>query len=193
MHHECTSKPGRSFDRCRRVSPFAPGNRGIIDQPLHCRTEHFVKGRLLVQYLPQPRVTLGNACAWWRTIVPSIKVQFDYLDHELFKATLPTLLQSKDQPSVFHSWGGGVMLEQIQTGVCQDITNAIVGDFKDSFYPTGVHAFMSQGKSYGLPDRSSGIIRSYARKRALIQSGSNTGRICSMLSKSARAAHEALF
>jgi hypothetical protein len=193
MHHECTSKPGRSFDRCRRVSPFAPRESWHYRSASPLPNGALRKGPFAVQYLPQPRVTLGNACAWWRTIVPSIKVQFDYLDHELFKAKLPTLLQSKDQPSVFHSWGGGVMLEQIQTGVCQDITNAIAGDFKDSFYPTGVHAFMSQGKSYGLPDRSSGIIRSYARKRALIQSGSNTGRICSMLSKSARAAHEALF
>ena len=51
-----------------------------------------------------------------------VKIQFDYLDHELFKAKLPTLLQSNDRPSVFHSWGGGVMLEQIRAGFCQDIT-----------------------------------------------------------------------
>jgi raffinose/stachyose/melibiose transport system substrate-binding protein len=44
------------------------------------------------------------------------------------------------------------MLEQIRAGFCQDITNAIAGDFKESFYPAGVQAFMSQGKSYGLPD-----------------------------------------
>jgi raffinose/stachyose/melibiose transport system substrate-binding protein len=119
---------------------------------------------LLVQYLPQPRVTLGNACAWWRTIVPSIKVQFDYLDHELFKAKLPTLLQSKDQRSVFHRLGGGVMLEQIKAGFCQDITNAIAGDFKESFYPTGVHAFMSQGKSYGLPDSIGPIVFWYNKE-----------------------------
>ncbi len=44
---------------------------------------------------------------------PGIKVQFYYLENEAFKAKLPTLLQSKDRPSVFHSWGGGVMYEQI--------------------------------------------------------------------------------
>ena len=83
---------------------------------------------------------------------PEVKIQFDYLENEEFKATLPRLLESSDRPSVFFSWGGGVVLEQIQAGVCQDITNAIAGDFKDSFYTTGVQAFMSQGKSYGLPD-----------------------------------------
>jgi hypothetical protein len=54
------------------------------------------------------------------------------LENEEFKAKLPALLQSKHHPSVFHSWGGGAMLEQIQAGFCQDITNAIAGDFKDS-------------------------------------------------------------
>jgi raffinose/stachyose/melibiose transport system substrate-binding protein len=67
----------------------------------------------------------------------TVKIEFDYLENEEFKAKLPTLLQSNDRPSLFHSWGGGVMREQIQAGVCQDITNAIDGDFKDSFYPAG--------------------------------------------------------
>jgi raffinose/stachyose/melibiose transport system substrate-binding protein len=82
---------------------------------------------------------------------PAVKIQFDYLENEEFKAKLPTLLECNDRPSVFFSWGGGVMLEQIQAGVCQDITNAVAGDFKDSFYSTGVQAFMFEGKSYGLP------------------------------------------
>ena len=53
---------------------------------------------------------------------PGVKVEFDYLENEAFKAKLPTLLQSKDRPSIFHSWGGGVMVEQIGSGICQDIT-----------------------------------------------------------------------
>jgi len=95
---------------------------------------------------------------------PQVKVQFDYFDHELFKAKLPTLLQSKDCPSVFHSWGGGVMLEQIRAGVCQDITNAIAGDFEDSFFATGVQAFMSEGRSYGLPDSVGPIVFWYNKE-----------------------------
>ena len=71
---------------------------------------------------------------------------------------------SNDRPSVFFSWGGGVVLEQIRAGVCQDITNAIAGDFKDSFYSTGVQAFMSQGKSYGLPDSVGPIVFWYNKE-----------------------------
>lgn len=84
---------------------------------------------------------------------PGVTVKFDYLENEAFKAKLPTLLQSKDRPSLFHSWGGGVMIEQIQAGVVQDITAAIAdGGFKDTFYPAGIQNFTYQGKTYGLPN-----------------------------------------
>jgi raffinose/stachyose/melibiose transport system substrate-binding protein len=95
---------------------------------------------------------------------PGVKVQFDYLENEAFKAKLPTLLQTKDKPSVFHSWGGGVMKEQVQAGVCQDITSAIAGEFKDSFYPAGVQNFIVDGKSYGLPNDVGPIIFWYNKE-----------------------------
>ncbi|MBV9489162.1 MAG: extracellular solute-binding protein [Verrucomicrobia bacterium] len=84
---------------------------------------------------------------------PGVRVQFDYLENEAFKAKLPTLLQSKDRPSLFHSWGGGVMLEQVSSGICQDITKAVsTGGFKDSFYPATVQNFTVGGKIYGMPN-----------------------------------------
>jgi hypothetical protein len=93
-----------------------------------------------------------------------------YLENEAFKARLPTLLQSKDRPSAFHSWGGGVMYEQVSSGICQDITKAASeGGFKDTFYPATIQNFTVDGKIYGLPNdvscrSSSGTIKSCARK-----------------------------
>jgi raffinose/stachyose/melibiose transport system substrate-binding protein len=104
---------------------------------------------------PQPKVReiWQEAAARYEKSNPGVRVQFDYLENEAFKAKLPTLLQSKDRPSVFHSWGGGVMYEQIEAGVCQDITAAISeGGFKESFYPAGVQNFTYEGKTYGLPN-----------------------------------------
>jgi raffinose/stachyose/melibiose transport system substrate-binding protein len=95
---------------------------------------------------------------------PGVKVQFDYLENEAFKAKLPTLLQTKDKPSVFHSWGGGVMKEQVQAGVCKDITSEIAGEFKDSFYPAGVQNFIVDGKSYGLPNDVAPIVFWYDKE-----------------------------
>ena len=57
-----------------------------------------------------------------RTTTPQhkgVKVEFKYLENEAFKAKLPTLLQSTDAPSIFYSWGGGVMQAQDQGGLPQ--------------------------------------------------------------------------
>jgi raffinose/stachyose/melibiose transport system substrate-binding protein len=101
---------------------------------------------------PKVREIWKEAAGQYEKAHPGVKVQFDYLENEAFKAKLPTLLQSKDKPSAFHSWGGGVMQEQVQAGVCQDITSPIAGEFHDSFYPAGVQNFVVNGKSYGLPN-----------------------------------------
>ena len=66
---------------------------------------------------------------------------------------------------MFHSWGGGVMYEQINSGVLQDITSAISeGGFKDTFYPAGIQNFTYQGKTYGLPNDVGPIVFWYNKE-----------------------------
>jgi raffinose/stachyose/melibiose transport system substrate-binding protein len=104
---------------------------------------------------PQAKVRAiwQEAAQGFESAHPGVKVEFDYLENEAFKAKLPTLLQSKDRPSIFHSWGGGVMVEQIGSGICQDITQRISENgFKDTFYPAAVQNFSFEGKYYGLPN-----------------------------------------
>ena len=114
---------------------------------------------------PKVQAIWAEAAQEYEKNHPGVKVEFSYLENEAFKAKLPTLLQSKDRPSVFHSWGGGVMYEQIKSGVCQDITEAIEeGGFKDTFYSAGVQNFTYQGKSYGLPNDIAPIVLWYNKE-----------------------------
>ena len=69
---------------------------------------------LHIQKLPKVLEIWKEAAHEFEKVHPGVKVQFDYLENEAFKAKLPTLLQSKDRPSVFHSWGGGVMVRTDQ-------------------------------------------------------------------------------
>jgi raffinose/stachyose/melibiose transport system substrate-binding protein len=102
---------------------------------------------------PKGRAVWQEAAQQYESAHPGVKVQFDYLENEAFKAKLPTLLQSKDRPSAFQSWGGGVMYEQVNSGICQDITQAVSeGGFKDTFYPAGIQNFTVNGKIYGVPN-----------------------------------------
>src|SRR6516225_2912416 len=120
---------------------------------------------LHIQKLPRVLEIWKEAAQEFQRVHPGVKVQFDYLENEDFKAKLPTLLQSKDRPGVFHSWGGGVMYEQINAGVCQNITKAIEeGGFKETFYPAGVQNFAYKGKSYGLPNDVGPIVVWYNKE-----------------------------
>ena len=115
-----------------------------------------------IQENPDIRAIWQEAAQQYESGHPGVKVQFNYLENEAFKAKLPTLLQSKDRPSCFHSWGGGVMYEQVNSGICQDITKAASeGGFKDTFYPATVQNFEVGGKLYGLPNDVGPIILWY--------------------------------
>ncbi len=90
---------------------------------------------------------------------PGVKVQFNYLENEAFKAKLPTLLQSNDRPSAFHTWGGGVMHEQVNSGICKDITKQVSeGGFNETFYPATYQNFVVDDKAYGLPNDLAPIV-----------------------------------
>ena len=54
---------------------------------------------------------------------PGVKVEVKYLENEAFKAKLPTMLQAdKSRPSLFYTWGGGVMDAQAKAGFLKDVT-----------------------------------------------------------------------
>src|SRR6202047_1664090 len=120
---------------------------------------------LHIQKLPKVLEIWKEAAQEFEKVHPGVKVQFDYLENEAFKAKLPTLLQSKDRPSAFHSWGGGVMYEQVSSGICQDITKAASeGGFKDTFYPATIQNFTVDGKLYGLPNDVAPIVLWYKKE-----------------------------
>src|SRR5258707_14867793 len=76
---------------------------------------------LHIQKVPQVRGMWQEAADQYQKAHPGVKIQFDYLENEAFKAKLPTLLQPKDRPSCFQAWGGGAVNEQLSSGSCRDI------------------------------------------------------------------------
>ena len=114
---------------------------------------------LHIQSSPKIVAIMEEAAKKYESANPGVDVQFDYLENEAFKAKLPTLLQSKDRPSAFHSWGGGVMYEQVAAGICKDITNEIAeGGFNETFYPATAQNFVVDGKAYGVPNNLAPIV-----------------------------------
>src|SRR5271170_1437481 len=128
------------------------------------RSETVIK-ILHIQSNPKILAIWQEAAQKFESTHPGVKVKFDYLENEAFKAKLPTLLQSKDLPSAFHSWGGGVVYEQVSSGICQEITKQVTeGGFKDTFYPATIQNFTVGGKIYGLPNDVAPIVLWYNKE-----------------------------
>lgn len=81
---------------------------------------------------------------------PGVSIDMQFLENEAYKAKLPTILQSKDRPSIIYSWAGGVLKSQIEAGVVEDITDQVKG-YSDTITPAALAAFSQHGRIYGLP------------------------------------------
>ena len=87
---------------------------------------------------------------------PGVKVDLQFLENEAFKAKLTTILQSRDKPSMFYSWAGGVLKAQVEAGVLEDLTDKVKG-FTDTLAPTAVESFKVNGRLYGVPHAISDV------------------------------------
>jgi raffinose/stachyose/melibiose transport system substrate-binding protein len=138
------------------------GLLGVLSSSVQAET---VVRILHLQTNPKILAIWNEAAKQYESANPGVKVQFNYLENEAFKAKLPTLLQSKDRPSAFHSWGGGVMHEQVASGICKDITEQISeGGFAETFYPATAQNFVVDGKAYGVPNDLAPIVFWYNKE-----------------------------
>ncbi len=101
---------------------------------------------------------------------PNVKIQFQFLENEAFKAKLPTLLQSSDAPSMFYTWGGGVLKAQSATGAIRDVTAALDannGAWRNTISSAALDGMSFDGKVWAIPYQS-GVV-SFFYNKALFQ------------------------
>lgn len=82
---------------------------------------------------------------------PNVEIDITVLENEAFKSKLTTVMQSKNPPDVFTTWGGGVLQEYAAAGLVKDITKDIKGDFKNSMSEGVWQPYQYKGKQYGVP------------------------------------------
>ena len=104
---------------------------------------------------------------------PDVKIEFQFLENEAFKAKLPTLLQSSEAPSMFYTWGGGVLKAQSETGAIRDITEAMDADngaWRNSIAKAAVDGLSIDGKVWAAPVQS-GVVSFFYNKELFDQAG----------------------
>ncbi len=110
---------------------------------------------LHLQGIPQYLEVWKGIGAEYEKQNPGVKIEWQFLENEAFKAKLPTMLQSSERPDLFYSWAGGVFYDQARAGVLRDITSFMEDGWAQTLSPAGVQAFTYEGKIYGAPMKAS--------------------------------------
>lgn len=87
-----------------------------------------------------------------------VDISFEYLANEAYKQKLSTLLQSDQKPDLIYSWAGGVLAQQAEAGVLQDIGAMMTPEWADSLSAASLAAFTVDGKVYGIPTNANEIV-----------------------------------
>ena len=122
---------------------------------------------------PDRLKTWQDIAAAYEAEHPDVKIEFQFLENEAFKAKLPTLLQSGDAPSMFYTWGGGVLKAQSETGAIRDITAAMDADggaWRSSISPAAVDGLSIDGKVWAAPIQS-GLVSFFYNKALFEKAG----------------------
>jgi len=80
----------------------------------------------------------------------NVKIVITPLENEAFKAKLTTVTQAGNPPDIFHSWGGGVLQQQVDATLVKDLT-AATSSWIGELIPAAVQPYTIDGKVYGIP------------------------------------------
>lgn len=82
---------------------------------------------------------------------PNVTINVTPIENEAFKAKMTTETQSGHAPDLFHTWGGGVLKQQLDAGLVKEITGDVAGTV-GGIVPTAMEAYQFDGKTYALPN-----------------------------------------
>jgi raffinose/stachyose/melibiose transport system substrate-binding protein len=81
----------------------------------------------------------------------NVTIKVTPIANEDFKAKMTTETQSGKAPDLFHTWGGGVLQQQIEAGLVKDIT-ADTSSVVSNISKAAMDAYQFNGKTYALPN-----------------------------------------
>ncbi|MEU6671774.1 extracellular solute-binding protein [Streptomyces sp. NPDC046727] len=81
---------------------------------------------------------------------PKVKVKIVQLENDAYKSKMTALIASGKLPDIFHTWGGGVLKQQVDAGLVEDLTDR-TKPWADGLLPVAKEPYLIDGKAYGIP------------------------------------------
>jgi raffinose/stachyose/melibiose transport system substrate-binding protein len=105
-----------------------------------------------------PRETMRrDVIADYQAEHPDVSIELTMLENEAFKQKVQVAIQAGTPPDIFHSWGGGVMVEYANAGMLRDITAFVKSDLSKSIGIGALGVYGYEGKYYGAPYDMGGV------------------------------------
>lgn len=93
----------------------------------------------------------------YKVLHPDVEIELTMLENEAFKQKVQVAIQAGDPPDIFHSWGGGVMVEYANAGMLRDITSFVKSDLSQTIGIGALGVYGYNGKYYGSPYDMGGV------------------------------------
>ncbi|MCW2915709.1 MAG: sugar transporter substrate-binding protein [Actinomycetia bacterium] len=81
---------------------------------------------------------------------PDVTIKLVTLENEAYKSKMTALTASGKLPDIFHTWGGGVLKQQVDAGLVKDLTSAIA-PWSGNLTPISLQPYQLDGKTYAVP------------------------------------------
>ncbi|MFF2567107.1 extracellular solute-binding protein [Streptomyces sp. NPDC058084] len=102
---------------------------------------------------------------------PNVAIHTTSLENEAFKSKLTATTSSGKLPDVFQTWGGGVLQQQVDAGLVEDLTDLL--DWSSDLTPVSLEAYRFGGRTYGVP-YDIGMVGFWYNKKLFAKAGITT-------------------
>ncbi|MBN2616810.1 MAG: extracellular solute-binding protein [Spirochaetales bacterium] len=89
---------------------------------------------------------------------PDVKINLTILENEAFKQKIQVAIQAGTPPDIFHSWGGGVMVEYAKQGMLRDVTDFVNNTLSKKIGLGALGVYGYDGTYYGSPYDMGGVV-----------------------------------
>ncbi|MFJ4879047.1 extracellular solute-binding protein [Streptomyces sp. NPDC088745] len=79
-----------------------------------------------------------------------VRIKLVTLENDAYKSKMTARTSSGKLPDIYHTWGGGVLRQQIDAGLVEDLTPT-VSPMAPTFIPASLKPYEFDGKTYAMP------------------------------------------